>query len=120
VPILAVTLVGPLAVAREGLARRIADAAGEALGSRTHGTWVRLSFLDAGDYAENGGPPHGVLPVLVSVLLADPPHGDALAAQASRLTAAIAQACGRPVENVHLVYEPPARGRVAFGGDLLT
>ena len=43
---------------------------------------------------------------------------DALAAGVRRLTGAIAAACGRPEENVHLVYEPPAKGRIAFGGEL--
>ncbi|MND08911.1 hypothetical protein D3C83_318630 [compost metagenome] len=56
----------------------------------------------------------------MSVLEADPPQGDDLAAQALRLTEAIAAACNRPAANVHLVYEPPARGRVAFGGTLRT
>ncbi len=37
-----------------------------------------------------------------------------------RLTDAIAAACGRPAENVHLVYAPAGRGRVAFGGRLRT
>jgi phenylpyruvate tautomerase PptA (4-oxalocrotonate tautomerase family) len=55
----------------------------------------------------------------VRVLLADVPYGHELRNQIHRLTAAIAKVCERPPENVHLVYEPPARGRIAFGGKLV-
>ena len=120
-PILDVQLIGPVPdEIRLGLARRIADAAAEALHSRPQGTWARLRLIPAEDYAENaGGPPPGARPVIVTVLEADPPRGPALADEAARLTRAIAAACGRPSENVHLIYEPPARGRIAFGGGLL-
>jgi phenylpyruvate tautomerase PptA (4-oxalocrotonate tautomerase family) len=121
-PILHVEVVGPLAddVAR-GLAQRIADAAGRALDSRPQGTWVKLHLLDEQAYAENaGGPPRGAQPVIVSVLQADLPPQSTLAQQASRLTEAIAGACRRPAENVHVIFEPPAAGRIAFGGKLRT
>lgn len=121
-PILHVEVVGPLPddVAR-GLAPRIAEAAGRALASRPQGTWVKLHFLDEDDYAENGGgPPPGARPVFVTVLQADLPPRSTLAQQALRLTGAVAGACGRPAENVHVIFEPPAAGRIAFGGKLRT
>ncbi len=120
-PIFDVQLIGPVpGDVRTGLARRIADASGEALGSPPQRAWVRLRILSAEDYAENaGGPPPGVHPVLVSVLQASPSQGAALAEEAARLTRAIAGACRRPAENVHLIYEPPAKGRISFGGSLL-
>ena len=118
-PILDVELVGPVPErVRSGLTRRIADAAGKALGSRPQGTWVKLRFLPAEADSENAGGPEGAQPVLVSVLQAEPPRGDELSEQASRLTAAIAEACSRPHEKVHIVFEPPAAGRIAFGGRL--
>lgn len=119
-PILDVEVVGsiPDAVA-EGLAERIADAAAEAVGSRPQGTWVKLRCLGEDAYAENGGgPPEGVEPVLVSVLQAEVAEGGELEEQALRLTRGIAEACDRPVENVHIIFEPPAAGRVSFGGKL--
>lgn len=118
-PILDVDFVGPLADSvRRSLARRIADAAGAALGSAPRSTWVRVRFVAEHEYAENDGGEPGVWPVIVNVLEADPPEGEALAVEVRRLTDAIAAACGRPAENVHLVYAPPGRGRVAFGGRL--
>lgn len=39
-----------------------------------------------------------------------------LAARARSLTEAVASACDRPSQGVHVIYEPPARGRIAFGG----
>ena len=56
--------------------------------------------------------------VFVSVPQAAPPGGDALGREARALTEAVAGACGRSAEHVHLLYEPPAAGRIAFGGEL--
>ena len=121
-PILEVELVGAVPEeVRSGLAQRIADAAAQALDSRPQGTWVKLRFLDENSYAENaGGPPQEAWPVLVSILQAEPPTGTERANQASRLTAAIAKACSRSPDKVHIVFEPAAAGRISFGGTLLT
>lgn len=120
-PILDVEIVGPLDGAIEdGLAARLADAAAAVLDpDRPQGTWVRLHYLPLERYAENaGGPLEGTSPVLVSVLEAAPPQGDALEREARALTEAVAEVCGRPAENVHVLYEPAAAGRIAFGGEL--
>jgi phenylpyruvate tautomerase PptA (4-oxalocrotonate tautomerase family) len=120
-PILDVEVVGDVPpMVREGLAQRLADAAGEALASRPQGTWVKLRFLDPPAYAENGGAAGGVRPVFVRVLQHTPPSGEARAEEAARLTRAVARACGREPEHVHLLYEAAARGRIAFGGELRT
>ena len=116
-PILTVEIVGP---APRGVASRIADAAGEVFGAGPGTTWVRLHRITSADYAENGGgPPRGVRPVFASVLKRGVAGGPALEREAAALTAAIAKAVGRSVENVHVVYEPPAAGRLAFGGRLV-
>jgi len=39
--------------------------------------------------------------------------------EAGAMAKAIAKACARPVENVHIFYDSPAMGRAAFGGELL-
>jgi phenylpyruvate tautomerase PptA (4-oxalocrotonate tautomerase family) len=120
-PILEVEIVGPLAArASRGLARRLADAAGTACGASPGRTWVRVRRTPTADYAESGGAlPPGVRPVFVRVLLARPPRGRARAAQAARLADAVARACGRPRDHVHVLYAAPALGRIAFGGRLL-
>lgn len=102
------------------LAAQLADVAAAALGSQPGGTWVKLRPSPPEQYAEGGGgPPEGVYPVFVSVLKADVPPPDQLAAESANLTQATAQVCRRPPENVHIVYLPPARGRISFGGRLL-
>ena len=102
------------------LAAAMADAAGEIFGSAAGRTWVRLNLLPAARYAENGIAPDGTpRPVFVSVLVAEPPAGDALARESMQLATALAALCGRPVENVHIFWEPAAQGRVAFGGKLV-
>ena len=103
-----------------GLARELAADLALVLGDRPDGTWVRLRRLEASSYAEgDGGPPPGVRPVFVTVLRADLPGDDALRDEARRVAAAVAVACRRPPENVHVMYQPPGRGRAAFGGELL-
>jgi len=106
---------------RAGLAAEIADRCGEVFGSPPGNTWVKLRPIPCDHYAENGGgPPDGVYPVFVLVLKARLPAPDPLRAEVSRLAAAIAEATGRPVENVHIAYLPAAAGRVAFGGELVS
>lgn len=112
-PILDITIVG--AATDETLAQRLADAAGDALGSERGRTWVRLHRLARTDYAESGG--SDVEPVFAQVLLAQPP--DDRAALARSLSRAIGRAAGRPEENVHVLFEPAAAGRIAFGGSLV-
>lgn len=118
-PILEVRAVGELDVAAPGVAQRIADAAAGVLGSPPGGTWVTVDSIPPGSYAENGGAEPGVAPVFVRVLLRGGPPRERLAEQLAALTRAVAVCCGRPEENVHIVYEPAAAGRVAFGGRLV-
>ncbi len=118
-PILRVAIVGNPEDYATDLAQRIADLAGEALESRKQGTWVKLEFLSLHRYAENGGMASGDQPVIVSVIQADLPAGDALRKQVTDLSNAMAEATGHPLVNVHLVMEPSARGRIAFGGHLV-
>ncbi len=102
------------------LAGAIAGAAGAIFGSAPGRTWVRLHLLPVARYAENGIAPDATpRPIFVSVLKAEPPAGDALAREVAALTAAIGALCGRPADGVHIIYELPAAGRVAFGGKLV-
>ena len=56
--------------------------------------------------------------MFVTVLKAQRPTGLALEADVRALTEGVARVCGRPVENVHVLYEPEVQGRIAFGGRL--
>ena len=119
-PILEVEFIG--AVSREirsGLAQRIADAAAAAFDSAPQGTWVKLRFLDEKSYAENSAVrPSTAQPVFVSVTQSSLPAEPERSEQASVLSNAIADLSDRPVENVHILFEPPAAGRIFFGGRL--
>lgn len=119
-PILNIELVGHVPDStRDGLARRIAEAAADTLESAPHRTWVKLHFLEENQYSENGGAPEdGARPVIVSVLLSKLPNEDDLSQLAAVLADRIAKACNRSPQNVHLMFEPPAAGRIAFGGQL--
>lgn len=118
-PILDLTIVGELdAGLREHAARRVADAAAVVFETGPGRCWARVRELDARDYAENGGPTEA-RPVFVSVLRADLPTPGPRAALASALAGGVAEALGRPAENVHVLFEPGGAGRVAFGGALV-
>lgn len=120
-PILDIQIIGSLPHAvHQGLAERLAEAACEVLQSHPRGTWVKLTMIPREHYAESGGGPEdGVLPVFVAVQRRDVPTGDALASEIRKLTETIAAICERPGDNVHVMYEPSARGRLAFGGKLV-
>ena len=101
------------------LTQRLADAAGEVFAAPPGRTWVRVRELPLQQYAESGGLPPGVLPVFVTVLKAQPPSRETLREEIAALTGAVARICGRPSENVHVLYRPAAVGRVAFGEELV-
>lgn len=100
------------------LSAELADSLAGVFGDPPSRTWVRLRPLT--DYAEGGGgPPPGISPVFVSIILAEPPQGQDRIDQAKSVAAAVAVVCERPAQNVHVIYEAPGAGRVAFGGDLI-
>jgi len=104
-----------------GLAAGIADMAGQVFGGPPGSTWVRVRSLPPEQYAENGlATPEGWQSVFVTIRKAQRPTGSALEDEVRTLTEGIARICGRPHENVHLLYEPDAQGRIAFGGHLKT
>lgn len=120
-PILTVELVAhPDQETPHDLATVIADRAAEVFGTGPGRTWVRLRILPLETYAENGIPRDRLpRPVFVSVLKSDLPPPDQLERECAELAEQIGAACGRPPANVHVIYEAPARGRIAFGGKLL-
>ena len=115
-PILNIRIVQPEADIPAGLAQAVADAAGAVFQSHPQGTWVTVDALPGTRYAENGGAKD--LPVFVDVLVGQWPEPSVMRSQASEIAAAVAQACARPVDNVHVIFAPAAKGRIAFGGKL--
>lgn len=101
------------------LAAELADALGEQMGASPGKVWVRLRGLEAEDYAENGAGAARPSPVFVTLLASAPPEGEALAGRVAAVTAAVARLTGRDPENVHVLVEPAARGRIAFGGKVV-
>lgn len=118
-PIVDICWVGDLPPGTDALAPRLADAIGDALELAPGRVWVRLHALPSAHYAENGGLLPGALPIFVTLLHARPPLGQALQAEVSALTTAVAKASGRPADRVHLAYPPAGAGRIAFGGRLV-
>ena len=119
-PILDIELVlAPGETPATDLAQKLAEAAGMVFGSEPGRTWVKLRFVPAHLYAENAVSSDSVFPAFVTVLKSRAPIGDELAIEITNLTEAIARACDRPAENVHILYQPNAAGRAAFGGRLV-
>ncbi|HEX4924310.1 MAG TPA: hypothetical protein VFV50_09495 [Bdellovibrionales bacterium] len=114
-PILDVEIVGELSVSEP--AQALADAAGTVLKTRVGGTWVKLRRLDPGDYAENG--PNTPQPVFVNILASKSFDQSEFERVAQELAAAFAAVLRRPIENIHVLLEPSAKGRIAFGGSLV-
>ncbi|UCH59024.1 MAG: hypothetical protein JSV61_12510 [Anaerolineales bacterium] len=103
-----------------GLAQKIANQAAAVFSSPPGDTWVRLRTLAATQYAENGGWQAGIFPIFVTILKAKLPEPQVLHQELDQLTRLIAEVCNRPQENVHILYLPPAAGRMAFGGRLVS
>ena len=99
------------------LAPRAAAALGRLFGSAPGGTWVRVHELRQDRYAENDS--KAPAPLFVSVLHKELPSSLARAEQAKAIAREVAALTGRPMENVHVIFEAAGRGRVAFGGELM-
>jgi len=122
-PILEVEVIGGAPIPeRVRLAQRLADAAGAIFRSAPGATWVRVRELEPTEYAENATEPltPGARPVFVRLLKQGLPDPEAMAREVEALTSAVALETGRPRDQVHVIYEPPAAGRVAFGGRLVS
>ena len=119
-PILDVEIVvQPGEVLPDGMSASLANAAASVFGTPPGHTWIRLRELPRDHYSEDGGgPPPGVLPVFVSVLKSQIPPEPALRDEVAALARGIAKVTNRPAEHVHIIYEPPASGRIAFGRTL--
>jgi hypothetical protein len=103
----------------EGAAQLLADTISVVLGAEPGQVWVRVQPLPLGCYAENSSE-EVVHPVFLKVLHAELPATDALEAEAAALSRAVGERLGRPSELIHIEYAAPGKGRVAFGGRLLT
>ena len=105
----------------DDLPQRIADALGEVFQSQPAQTWVKVHYHPRAHYAEN----HSILPfetkpVMIKILKYQIPEPHILKEETQRVAESVAAICACPVENVHVLYEPEAKGRIAFGGTLRT
>jgi phenylpyruvate tautomerase PptA (4-oxalocrotonate tautomerase family) len=98
--------------------RSLADALGALFDAPAGHVWVRIVPLDAALLAENleAAPPGGAF---VRVILRALPEEPALAERAKAITRLIAAALSEPESDVHVYFDPPAAGRIAFGGELV-
>ena len=98
----------------------LADQLGGIFTSPKGTTWIKVRGLERNHYSENGGTPDGVFPVFVSVLKSIVPGHDDMQKEVEMITGVVAQVCGRPSGNVHVIYLPEGKGRVAFGGKIVS
>ena len=109
----------PNEIVQSEIVEELADQLGEIFGSPKGTTWVKVHALTHDYYAESGGTPDGVFPVFVSILKSKLPSTEEMQKEVEMITGAVAQICGRPSGNVHVIYLPEGRGRVAFGGKIV-
>jgi phenylpyruvate tautomerase PptA (4-oxalocrotonate tautomerase family) len=95
----------------------LADELGKAFGAAPGKLWVKVRTLPREQYAENGGA--APMPVFVTVTASAPPAGEELRSRIALITDAVARLTNRPRENIHVEFLPAARGRIAFGGQLV-
>lgn len=99
------------------ISQKLADRAGKVFDSSPGRTWIKLRNLESTHYAENEES-SAQPPVFVRILEARPPKESELRRLIKKLTEAVAEVLDRPEENVHILVEPPALGRISFGGKL--
>ena len=117
VPIVNVEIIGGEEPAASTV-QRMADEMGEVFNSGPGRTWIKVGRLSETGYAENGRP--GVAgdyaPVFVDVARSGRSRNQG--AEARALAAIVAVLLERARRHVHIKYEDPLAGRIAFGGEL--
>lgn len=98
--------------------RSLADELGVLFGAQPGHVWVRIVPVDPALYAENAteSPPDSVF---VRVILRALPDEPVLAQRAEAITRLVAATLSKPEDDVHVYFDPPAAGRIAFGGELV-
>ena len=98
----------------------LADELGTYFDSEPSGTWVEVEYLPVEQYAENRRElPENMRTTLVYVLKHDLPAEEEVAREAMDLARLVSKRLQRPRRNTHVFYEPPGKGRIAFGGRLV-
>ena len=105
---------------RQEKVSELADELGDIFHSSPGKTWVKIHPLTSDQYAESGGMPEDVYPLFVTVMKSELPSTEELQNEVAKITGAVAQICGRPSENIHVIYQPEGKGRVAFGGKIVS
>lgn len=98
----------------------LANTAGRILNSKPGNTWVKLHYLTTEQYSENDDSKQRVLPIFISILLSQNPGEEARSKIASEMAEAASNIFNRSKENIHVIFQPDAIGRIAFGGKLIT
>lgn len=98
----------------------LADEFGEFFDSEPSGTWVEVEYLPVEQYAENRRELSDAMnTTLVYVLKHHLPTEEDVAREAMDLARLVSKRLQRPRRNTHIFYEPPGKGRIAFGGRLV-
>lgn len=129
-PIFHIDLLDDGAPRDAALPKTLADALGTLLHAEAGHVWVRVTYCPPGEYAENGAgevPRWAFVRVILRTLPPEvPPPGfktipasEALAGRAYAIAELVARQTGRAREDVHVYFDPPAVGRIAFGGELV-
>ena len=98
----------------------LADELGVYFDSEPSGTWVEVEYLPVEQYAENQFElPGDAKTTFVYVLRHHLPTEEEVAREAMDLARLVSKRLQRPRRNTHIFYEPPGKGRIAFGGTLV-
>ncbi len=109
----------PNEILRKEIVAELADELGEIFQTSQGGTWVKVHELSSDQYAENGGAQNATYPIFVTVIKSKFPVVEEMQKEVEKITGAVAQICGRPSDNVHMIYQPAGSSRVAFGGRIV-
>lgn len=119
-PIVTIEIFGGLGRRAGKLAQALADECSPAFPPNHREVWLHLRLVPGENWTVSNRSIRGPLPVFVHVVREVNPRGAKLRREIERLTGAVARVTGRPQKQVHVIYEPSAKGRMAFGGRLLS
>lgn len=117
-PIVDIELVAGDPEEGRGQLQTLVDELGDLFGSEPGGTWVKLRSTDPAGYAENQVAAGTYRPTFVNIQRLQLPDEDERRREMAAVAEIVARTLNRRRENVHVLYAPPAEGRIGFGGEL--
>jgi phenylpyruvate tautomerase PptA (4-oxalocrotonate tautomerase family) len=121
-PIIEFQIIGNLEISdKKDFRKELINGLANIFGSENKSVWCKFNFIPVENYIENDNSGLSIplpLPIFLKILNYQNKSIEECKKEAIIISEFVSKVCNRPKENIHILYEPSAKGRIAFGGIL--